>query len=83
MLKHIKNTPITLILIVFFTGSFTPAYAYLDPGTGSLIIQGLIGAVAAFGFFVKLYWHKFKLMITGGKVDEEDVADKTSEDKLE
>jgi len=35
-----------------------PAYAYLDPGTGSALIQGLIAAVAAIGVTVKLYWHR-------------------------
>ena len=36
----------------------TPAYAYLDPGTGSLLIQGLIASIAAAGAVVRLYWHK-------------------------
>ena len=35
-----------------------PAYAYLDPGTGSALIQGLIAAIAAIGVTVKLYWHR-------------------------
>jgi len=38
----------------------TPAYAYLDPVTGSLIIQSLIASVAAALFVIKLYWHKLK-----------------------
>ena len=35
-----------------------PTYAYLDPGTGSALIQGLIAAVAAVGVTIKLYWHR-------------------------
>ena len=35
-----------------------PAYGYLDPGTGSALIQGLIAAVAAIGITAKLYWHR-------------------------
>lgn len=39
---------------------FTPATAsaYIDPGTGSILIQGLIGAIAAIGVTLKLYWHR-------------------------
>jgi hypothetical protein len=36
----------------------TPAYAYLDPGTGSIILQGLIATIAVAGLTIKTYWHK-------------------------
>ena len=44
-----------------------PAHAYLDPGSGSLIIQSVIGALAAVGITMKLYWHKIKLKFGGRK----------------
>jgi len=50
-----------------------PAHAYLDPGTGSMLIQGIIGAVAAAGVALKLYWYKIKLMITGRKAESETI----------
>lgn len=34
------------------------AHAYLDPGTGSALLQGIIGAIAALGVVLKLYWHR-------------------------
>lgn len=34
-------------LVALFVATSAPAYAYLDPITGSLIIQGLIALVAA------------------------------------
>ena len=37
----------------------TTAFAYFDPGTGSLIIQGLIGAVAA----VTVFWGQVKSFV--------------------
>jgi uncharacterized membrane protein len=37
-----------------------PALAYLDPGTGSLMIQMAIGAVAAAGAAVSVYWHRLR-----------------------
>ena len=36
----------------------TVAYGYLDPGTGSALIQGLIAAIAAIGLTLKVYWHR-------------------------
>lgn len=36
-----------------------PAYAYLDPGSGSYILQILLGGVAGLVVVVKLYWNHF------------------------
>lgn len=36
------------------------AYAYIDPGSGSLVIQIIIGALVGTGITLKIYWHKFK-----------------------
>jgi hypothetical protein len=36
------------------------AQAYLDPGTGVLIVQAAIGAVAGALVALKLYWSKIK-----------------------
>ena len=35
-----------------------PAGAYLDPGTGSMLLQALLGGVAALGVVARLYWHR-------------------------
>lgn len=45
-----------LLLAVFWPGV---ALAYIDPGTGSILIQGIIAAIAAIGVTLKLYWHRF------------------------
>ncbi len=37
---------------------WTEAHAYLDPGTGSAILQGILGALAALAITIKLYWHR-------------------------
>ena len=34
------------------------AYAYLDPGTGSALLQGVLAALAAIVVAAKLYWHR-------------------------
>jgi len=38
----------------------TPAWAYLDPGTGSMIISAIVGLFATVGLAVKTYWYKIK-----------------------
>lgn len=35
-----------------------PAHAYLDPGSGSMFLQLLLGGVAGVALAVKLYWRK-------------------------
>ena len=48
-----------LALAASGVGIFTSsAYAYLDPGTGSMILQVLLGGVAGVALAGKLYWHK-------------------------
>lgn len=36
------------------------AYAYIDPGSGSVIITMIIGALVGVGMTAKLYWVKLK-----------------------
>ena len=47
---------LTLIFCLFAPA----AYAYIDPGTGSLIIQLIIGAIAAISIFFKTFWFRLK-----------------------
>ena len=37
----------------------TGLLAYMDPGTGSLFLQVLLGGIAGLLVFVKLFWHRF------------------------
>ena len=36
------------------------AFAYLDPGTGSIILQAILGAIAAGFSYCVFYWNKVK-----------------------
>ena len=38
----------------------TPAFAYIDPGTGSFLLQGLIATFLTASFAVRGYWHRVK-----------------------
>ncbi len=50
----------TGLALVWFMTSTTSALAYLDPGTGSMILQGLIAGVAAGATVISLYYQKLR-----------------------
>ncbi len=41
----------------------SPANAYLDPGTGSIILQAILGFIAASIATLSFYWNKVKLFL--------------------
>jgi multisubunit Na+/H+ antiporter MnhC subunit len=45
------------------------AQAYLDPATGSLILQAIVGGLAALAFGVKTYWREIKARFAGRSVE--------------
>ena len=57
-----------------------PAYAYLDPGTGSLLIQGIIASIAAAAAVGRLYWHRLVGFFRGKKRPEETEGAESAED---
>ena len=54
ILTYLIYNIIAIFLIV------TNAYAYLDPGTGSFILQAIIGFLAAISAGFLYYWAKVK-----------------------
>jgi len=48
---------ITTLSIGFFVSD---AYAYIDPGSGSMFIQVIIGILVGVGITIKIYWYKLK-----------------------
>lgn len=52
-----------------------PAFAYLDPGTGSILIQAAIAAVAAGAFTLRMYWDRLWSYFSGSKPDRKQMQD--------
>lgn len=48
------------LLSLYFFLYCTNSYAYLDPGTGSIILQIIAGALAGAFATVNLWWSKIK-----------------------
>ena len=60
------------VLLLFLT---TDIQAYLDPGTGSMLLQVILGGIAAVGVAIKLYWHKLRAAF--GMARKEDPVDES------
>lgn len=54
----------TVLGLSLFTLS-TPAWAYLDPSTGSMILSAVVGLFATIGLAVKTYWYRLKNLVRG------------------
>mgnify|MGYP000613223701 CR=1 FL=1 len=58
------------LFLIFGLISYTsPAYAYLDPGTGSMLLQGLIAGLAAIISVSSIYWQKVKAFFSKEEAD--------------
>ena len=51
-------------------------FLYIDPGSGSYILQMIIAAVLGVSFFFKNFWLSIKAFFTGKKPKKEDEKDK-------
>jgi len=61
-----SRAQLTIVLsTAYLISLFVPAYAYLDPGTGSMLLQGLIAGVATATPVVALYYQRLKLALHG------------------
>ena len=56
MNRMISATLLTVLMLPIAS----PAQAYLDPGTGSMILQILLGGIAGLLVAGKLYWTRLK-----------------------
>lgn len=74
--------PILYYAAFFYLFTTTPAYAYLDPGTGSLILQALIAGIAAGLTAIKIFWTKISMTWNKilGKTPKENKEDDTHGD---
>jgi hypothetical protein len=62
-------------IFVIFVASPGELFAYLDPGTGSILIQGLIAVVATGLATGKFWWHRVKGFFSRSEEAEEETDD--------
>lgn len=78
-----KFTLCTALVTAFVFLSSLPAYAYLDPGTGSLIFQGVIAAVSAILITGRIYWTRIRSWFQGPSADEGGTASSLSDEAVD
>ena len=70
IIKKLSSIQFLLLGLIFFIASTKTAHAYLDPGTGSYILQILAAGILGGLFAVKTFWHQittFLMDIFSGK----------------
>ena len=71
-----------MFLTVPLLAHVSSAHAYLDPGTGSIILQSILAAIAAVVAFGGMYWQRVKLFFAS-LFSSNDSADPEPEQNLE
>ena len=56
-MREMRGATFILYIFIFST---SPVHAYLDPGTGSMILQVVLGGIAGMAILGKLFWNRFK-----------------------
>jgi hypothetical protein len=56
-MNYIKLSAATVVVVVATT---TPTYAYLDPGSASIVLQSIVAACAAGAATLGIYWNRVK-----------------------
>ncbi|MCH7816539.1 MAG: hypothetical protein IIC60_08220 [Proteobacteria bacterium] len=60
------------VVISCIAGFNHPAYAYLDPNIGSMLVQGLIAGIAVISIAIKTYWYRLVAFCKGEKYESEE-----------
>ena len=73
---------VTCFFLLFMLVFTQPAYGYLDPGTGSFMIQILIGTAMGSLLAIKMFWRQIRQFMSRlfGRKRAEDEAPDRSED---
>lgn len=64
-MTHLPNVCRITLLAMVLAGWVLPgtAHAYLDPATGSILLQVVLGGIAGAGLLIKLYWHRLLRLV--------------------
>ena len=57
----LRTIAVAFLLLLFAP---TPARAYIDPGTGSFLVQGIIAAILGAAVAIRMYWRRVRAFFT-------------------
>jgi hypothetical protein len=58
-----KQMALAVLVVVQCLVVIDAAHAYVDPGSGSMLLQLLLGGVAGAVVLVKYYWHRLRALL--------------------
>lgn len=61
--EDLKRKLSSAVFVAYLAACFSllaigPAHAYIDPGSGSIIFQAIVGGAMAIGLTVKVFWRR-------------------------
>jgi hypothetical protein len=63
-----KKSDVVVLVLAIMLARESAAEAYLDPNSGSMLIQLLLGGVAGLAVIIKLFWRRIlDVLHIGGK----------------
>lgn len=72
---------ILILILTYLFCSMSNANAYLDPGTGNIILQAILAFIAGAAATVSLWWMNLKIFIKKVfRLDKKNIDKKTDED---
>jgi hypothetical protein len=69
-----KKRLIVIWIAAQLLGFSVSAHAYLDPGTGSILVQSLLAGIAGAAAVISLYWQRLKRFFVGFRKHSNDDA---------
>lgn len=74
-----RTAPTSVLLVLFAIVAIclvpATALAYIDPGTGSFVLQGILAAVVGAGVAIKIFWRRITAFFGKDKPAEDDDLD--------
>jgi len=64
--KYFDFAAITIVMMTISQS----AHAYIDPGSGSLLMTAIIGSIAALGYTTRKYFYKFRNLFRATIADD-------------
>jgi len=56
-MKELAVILMSIFLVLIFVNQ---SYAYIDPGTGSMLVQAVLAAIAAVSVSIGIFWHQIR-----------------------
>ena len=72
-----RTLPAAALALLLLVLTARTAHAYLDPASGSMILQVIVAAVAAVAITLKAFWHRIRGLFGGRRPAEDEGGDES------